>query len=132
MAWYSFLTGLFTGSKAGTGIVTGAIKGIDALIFTDEEKANFSKEVMTLWLDVQKVTANESSIRSVTRRILAVGFIASYLFLVLGGCAVYKWDVAYSQFLFDTAMSLNTPVLTIIIFYFGYYAVSNIIKAKKG
>jgi hypothetical protein len=131
MAWYSFLSNIFTGSKAGGGIVSGAIKGIDALIFTEEEKAKFSQEVMKVWLDVQKVTANESSIRSVTRRILAVGFIISYLFLILAGCAVYKWDPVYSQFLFDTAMSLNTPVLTIIIFYFGYYAVSNIIKAKK-
>ena len=132
MAWYSFATGLFSGSKAGGSLITAALEGLDNWKFSEEERAKYAKEVMGVWLDVQKVTANESSTRSVTRRILAVGFIAAYLFLLLAGCAVYKWDPQYSLFLFNTATSLNTPVLTIIIFYFGYYAVSNIIKAKKG
>ena len=134
MAWYSVLSGLFGATKAVkpiTSIASSAAKGIDALFFTDEEKAELSKAVMKIWLDVQKVTANESSIRSVARRIIAIGVVATYLGILLCGCAVYKLDPEYSRFLFEVAVSLNTFVLTIMVFYFGYYALSNIIKAKK-
>lgn len=136
MAWYSTVTSLFTGSSkavdAVSNIANGAVSGIDALFFTEEEKAEFSKETMKVWLEVQKVTAGESSIKSITRRLLACAFIAVYLIHLLGASIAYQFSKEYSTHLFNTAKSMNVIVMTIVIFYFGYYAVSNVMKAKKG
>jgi hypothetical protein len=132
MSWWSNIFG--TSTKAVdtvANIANGAVSGIDKLFFTEQEKAEFSAKTMQVWLEVQKVTAGESSIKSITRRLLAVAFIVVYLTLILASCIVWQFNPEYAKHVFQTAQTLNTPILTIIIFYFGYYAVSNVIKAKK-
>jgi hypothetical protein len=131
----SFFSGLFKAPAKAVDIVgdlaSGAVSGIDKLFLTPEEKQDFSREVMKVWLDVQKVTAGESSIRSITRRLLAVSFCVVYLSLLITSCVVWHYNPDYSKQIFNVSQELNTPVLTIIIFYFGYYAVSNVIKSRN-
>ena len=133
MAWYNFFSD--APSKAidlVSDISGGVMAGLDKLVLTKEEKADIQREAMKIWLEVQKVTAGESSIRSVTRRMLAVAFIAVYLLHIVGGSIVYQFNKEYAAHLFKTAGSLNTVVMTIVIFYFGYYAVNSMISKVKG
>jgi hypothetical protein len=134
MGIWSAVSGLFTGSKAVDAVKTvtnAAIEGLDNWNFSDEEKAKYAKKMMGVWIEVQKATANENSLKSITRRFLAVGIIYVYLFIVLLACLVYKLDSEYSAFLLEVARSLNYLVFPVSVFYFGYYAWKNIIKAKK-
>ena len=43
MGWFSFLTGK---SETAEKVVDGAISGIDAMFFTEEEKANANLKIL--------------------------------------------------------------------------------------
>ena len=129
------LKGLFSTPKAvdtASNVVNGAVKGIDALFFTKEEKAHFSQQTMETWLKMQTVTANENSIRSITRRKLAVGFCQVFLFFLIVGGVLYLYRPDWGLHFLGLAKQLSPSTLLILGFYFGYYAVSNIVsKVKK-
>ena len=129
--------GLFNikiGKKTVDKVINGAIDGADKLFFTKEEKAEYLKQIGSSALDFVKATANENTARSITRRIIAVVFVSLFALLLISAAIVYKIDLEYSKFLLDLAKEQNTIVMTIVIFYFGYYAVGSVtslINRKK-
>lgn len=121
-------------SKTGSAVASG----IDKIVLTEEEKQDFkikkaelTAKAMESVIEIHKTIASESSIRSITRRMLAVSFIGVYLLLIVGASIVYQFSPEYASHLFKNADSMDTVVMTIVIFYFGYYAIGNLIKAKK-
>ena len=127
----SFLSFLKTSDKAldtAANVVNGAVSGIDALFFTEEEKSKASLEVVELWLKMQDVTANENSARSITRRYLAFGFLSLFILLILFGTGIWKWYPEWAAFVFSVVKSISNIILAIVIFYFGYFGIKEVLK----
>lgn len=119
-------------------LIDGAVSGLDALVFTEEEKAEHGlkimaqkTKVMDLWLKMQSVTANENTAKSITRRILAVMVITVFLGFLIFAVGVFKFYPDWAKFSLQAAGNLSTGFTAIIIFYYGYYAVGNILAKKK-
>ena len=120
-----------SGPAAAEKVLDGAIRGIDALVFTEEEKAELSKRLGDQWLDVQKVMLNETSIQAVTRRVLAVMVMGSFTLLVMGGAAVYYFNPEYAKFLVELAESqFGWMAIGIMGFYFGPYMIQRMLGPK--
>ena len=77
--------------------------------------------------DFIKSTIGENSIRSITRRRLAVMIVAAFLFLLILGGLVYLVDRQWSLYLLDCAKALSGLVVAVSVFYFGPYQVGGMI-----
>jgi len=122
----------------GKTIVEGTVAGIDKIFYTEEEKAENKMKITELkqkgyelWLKLQETIANENTARSITRRILAVMFCGSYLLLLLASATLFPWFAEWAGQLFEYAKVLTNPVLAVIIFYFGPYAVGKYLSKKE-
>jgi len=135
----SFLTGLkaLIGSPTIVSTVADTVKSgmtmWDNSNFTDQEKAANVLKMTDAWLEIQKATAGENSLKSITRRWLACGILFNFLLLVNIGVSLIligKTDKVTSlkDFIIDTNM--GWMALSVVIFYFGYYAVANMRKDK--
>ena len=86
-----------------------------------------------------KTTFKENSIRSITRRFLAWGIIGnaillSWASLAFYGLGAYTGNEAYnkiSERAWDVLGYWSSPVLAVVICYFGYYGASSIIKTAR-
>lgn len=111
------------GKKNVDKVIGGAISGIDKLFFTKEEKAEFNKNMADSVATFVQSTVGENSIRSITRRFLALSIMGVYLALVLGTAGVYLVDQDYSTFLFSIVKDQSALAIMVAAFYFGgYYA----------
>lgn len=131
MGLFSWLRTSEKAVDTGLDLVKKGADGIDMLIFTDEEKARFSAETMQLWLKTQEVIKDESSIRSVTRRILAVAIVGEFLLFLLMAGVGFLFNVGWAKYLLMLAQELSGLAMLVAGFYFGYYAVSNVVKQAK-
>ena len=135
---------IFTGIKAILGTpkllntvadtVKSGISLWDKSKFTEQEQSEMNLEAGKLWLKIQAATANENSVRSITRRWLACGILFNFLLFVnIGGGLLLAGKtervVALQNFVIET--KLGWMALSVVIFYFGYYAVSNMRKNEK-
>lgn len=112
--------------KSGMGM-------LDNWKYTDQEKATNALKFADVWLSIQKITANENSIKSVTRRILAWGIIANFLAIInIGVYLILRGETkkvtALKDFIVETNM--GWMALSVVIFYFGYYGVQAIRNSK--
>ena len=129
MGFWSFLSGGST-DKA-LGIVEKAGAGIGKFFFTDQEKSEANAKLVELWVEVTKVTANENTARSITRRILAIMFCGAYLLLLLAVALCIFIHPAAIPDLLSLAKMLTAIVLTIVVFYFGPYAIGNYLVKRE-
>ena len=102
--------------------------------FTEQEQSEMSLETGKLWLRIQEITANENSLKSITRRWLACGILFNFLFIVnIGVFLLLKGSTekvtALKEFIVDT--NLGWMALTVVIFYFGYYGIQSVRGMKK-
>jgi len=118
---FRWFTKMFTGGpEAATTALKAGIAGIDMLVLTQEEHIKYQKELADTWNQTQKAIQEETSIRSVTRRILAFMTMGSFVALVLSAAVVYKFDAAYSKFLLELAEGqFGWLVMGVATFYFG-------------
>lgn len=132
MGWFSKLIGMNKGLDVLDNNLGRVSTAIDKFTFTDQEKSEATMTGLKLQLEFIKTQQSENSIRSVTRRALAVMLFITYLGLII--CAVIAWPRSkeYADFIFSVVAKLSSLVLMVFGFYFGYYALSNIIgKAKE-
>ena len=138
MGLWSVISGLGKAGKAvdvGLDLVTSGAKGIDAMFYTDEEKAENKAKMLPVLMDhalaMNKATVGESSIRSITRRVIAFAVLAVFDLFVLIGLGYTLWGKhAVVNDVIRLAQSCMLPqiTLTVIFFYFGYYGLE---KVKK-
>ena len=133
MNWITALLGAPKIVSTVADTVKSGVGMLDNAFYTKQEKAENAIKMQGVWLKIQEVIANENSIRSVTRRILAWGIICLFLFLTLAACAVWKFDPKWAEYHKDTIIETKLAHLAMIVgfFYFCYYGISNIIKTKK-
>lgn len=120
---------LFKGKQADQ-LVDSAIRGIDALFFTKEEKAQQSIKVADAQVEYLKTTLNENSARSLTRRYLALAIVGVFLLLIIASGIVYPIDHEYATFLFELVGALNTLVMMVAGFFFGAYMIGSHLWGK--
>lgn len=121
----------FLSGKRSDKIIDGAIKGIDALFFTQEEKAQQSLKVADAQMEFLKTTLSENSARSLTRRYLALAIVGVFLLLILGAGMAYPMNQDYAKFLFELVGALNTLVMMVAGFFFGAYMIGSHIWGKR-
>ena len=131
MGFFSFLKTSDKAVDTASNVIEAGVRGLDALFFTDEEKSQASMKVTETWLKMQQATANENSAKSITRRYLAFGFCGEHIFLGLFAVGVWPWFPKYSEYIFEFMKTQSKIILAIVILYFGYWGVQQIIEKVK-
>ena len=110
------LSAIFGSSKNTETIVQGAVKGLDAMVFTQEERAEANAKLGDWFLKYLAATQPQN----LARRLIAMLVVVLWALLVVLAVLVYKLDANYSQFVFQTLKdNVNTPFSIIIGFYFA-------------
>ena len=125
MGWLSFLTG---GSKTAETVVEGAVSGIDAMFFTNEEKSVANQKILDWKLAYAKATAG----MSISRRIIVVAVCAVWVLLVLLliGVVILKGaDSIMFDDLFKVLKDVVNPPFMIIV---GFYFLAHVVGKSKG
>jgi len=134
MGFWTWFTGAKTAEKALDTIdnLTNKVAGgLDQLFFTDQEKAEISVETMRMHLALIQATQTESSIRSITRRMVAWGIMGTFMWLIIFSGIIWHWDQGWAKYLLELAKQIYELVLMVGFFYFGYFAVSSVVKKVK-
>lgn len=108
-----------------------AAGGIDKMFFTKEEKAEFMKDAQKQYLEYYKMTLQDSSVRGLTRRYIAVMFCAVFLLFLIAAAVAFIWRPDYAEFLFSLVKEMKEYIAGILIFYFGYYGITKIMESRK-
>lgn len=120
MGLLSFLSG---DTKSTEKILDAGISAGDAIWYTDEEKANDDKQFKALYFKYLERTADESTARSISRRLICVPVVWTFLGLiwVRTGLAVADMSVAVAA-VQTSITDLVTPTGLCIGFYVGNHA----------
>src|SRR5210317_105571 len=109
MGFWAWFTGAKTAEKALDTVdnLTNKIAGgLDQLFFTDQERAEVSVETIRLHLALIQATQTESSIRSVTRSIVAWGIMGTFMLLIIASGGIWKFDKEWAGFLLSLAQQI--------------------------
>lgn len=136
-----FFGKLFGSDKALEGIVTGVTKGLDALVYTDEEKANDAakerseaRQMIVGWM-----AATQG--QNLSRRLIALSITSVWLFgfvssKIVAAIAIFSEDPdkleRLSTLLMDSSVEMNNAVMLILAFYFAAPHMGDIAKAVTG
>ncbi len=125
MGLFSCLTG---NSGAAEKAVDGAVKGLDALFFTEEEKSQASMKLLELKVDYAKHTA----FMSVSRRVIVVSVCAVWtlsvvLMLVLG--LFFGVDSPMFQAIKTVLVDVVMQPFSIIV---GFYFLAHVASKARG
>lgn len=124
--WFS------AGAESAEKVLDAGIRGVDALILTQEEKLELHRKLGEQWIKLQETLGPETTIRAVTRRILSVAIMASYLGLCILAAAVYPWYAEYTNVLLSIAEGkFGLMAIGVAAFYFGPYMMGTFMNKKK-
>lgn len=124
-----------SGKKAGEtalDLAKTAASGIDMAILTTEEKIQYKQKAMDSWIKLQEILSNESSPRSVNRRLVAWAVVLNSLF-ILNLCIV----LALCNINVDPVLQLvdhfklGWAFVSVIIFYFGKHVIAAAANSKN-
>ena len=124
MALLDFLT---KKNKNISKVIDDAASGIDKLFFTKEEKADSLQKIADAQAQFVLQTISENSIRSKTRRYIAVLIMAVFLGFLVFGVGIYGWNKDWASYAYENAKELSNLALMVAGFYFGSYAISEYI-----
>lgn len=143
MGFWSFLTG---GTKTaqdvaemGKTITNGIVNGIDALVYTDEEKAQATQKAMETLLEYWKVISKENTEQSKARRELAKLTFRVYFGLIIAGVTAFFLSVLTglagmaeaAKFTFGVVEKITWLVGMIAGIYFGPHQLSKVWTSNK-
>lgn len=136
MGWFS---GLFSSSKVvdnvldkDNGLLAQAGEWLGNASYTEEEKAESRERLNQGLAEYVKSTLSENTVRSRTRRFVAVVWISVELFLVLLTCAAAPLNIKLAEFYWTIATSelMFWGTMSVIGFFFGPYMIGNHFKKK--
>jgi len=113
----SFWTKIFSTPDTVSKSVDAVIKGADALVFTEEEKAGHNAKMLEFYLEWLRT----STPQTLARRLIALMVVGLWTLLLVLTAVVWTFDAEYSAFLFGlvTDPSVAGPTGLIMAFYFG-------------
>ena len=133
---FGFLTGLLS-SKKGMDMASSTLEhvasGLDKLHFSEEERSDAHMKGFDFYLKFMELQSDENSIRSKTRRIGAILIVGNFVMLLNASAFVYVVldNKDGAKYLLELALTMTTMVTAVTIFYYGYYAVKNVVKSIK-
>jgi hypothetical protein len=123
---------IFGASNSAGKVIDGAIAGIDKIVYTEEEKADARSKLLEQWIKLQETLGEETTVRGVTRRILAIMFCGAYILLSVSSAFIWPFWQEYANFLWEVANGQYGWITTAVaVFYFGPYAFEKMLSAKK-
>ena len=142
----SFWGKLFGTEKALAAIVDGASRGIDALVYTDEEKAGDAakdrSEARAMVVQWMQATSGQNLARRLISLSITGVWLSMYLFSVLvsmvavftndSGAVTSEKLLAVSAIAQESAIDMNPAVMLILAFYFAAPHMGDIAKAVTG
>lgn len=97
-------------------VLDAGVAGLDKLFYTAEEKAENAARFGDLYLRYLAATNPQN----LARRLIALVVVGLWALLILAGVALWKFDAAYSAFVFSTLDNIvNVPFMIIVGFYFA-------------
>ena len=116
----SFWSWFVSGGKTVEKLTDAVINTGDALVYTEEEKAEDAAKRREMWFKFMDMARDETSIKSVTRRILAfLVFLHWFAFLDVA-LALYLLDRKEdANLVFQMAADMYWIVFAVASFYFG-------------
>ena len=107
---------LFGGSSGADKTIDSVSKGIDALVFTDEEKSSAKQAGFKLWIEYQKATQPQN----VARRLIALVVTGLWALVLVLYLTLQPFFPEYTQFLFKLLIDIINPVFMLVMaFYFA-------------
>ena len=106
----------------------GIISGFDKIFFTDEEKSDviikkleLAEQASKLHIELMKATADENSIRSVTRRMAAIVIMSITVLSIIFIGVIWKFDQEWSLFLLELVkyFQVGWAFVGVCAFFFG-------------
>lgn len=129
MGLFSFLSATKTADAMASSVpkvISGITAGIDATFFTKEERANFIKDFVTKLYD-------NFLPRAISRRILAIMIFSVFVIFALTALVFAcfgKTEVINLIIQVAVAFKIGWLIITVTIFYFGYYGFEKVFKEK--
>jgi len=128
-----------TGADVVKTFTDGIVDGLDALIYTEEERAKMSQKGAETLLEFFNVFARESSPRALARRALAVKTFDAFFALIFLGvvCRIFGViepkliDVAKDLISLATSGIVGGLVLSVATTYFVPHQISKIWRGKN-
>jgi hypothetical protein len=106
------------------------IKGGDALVYTEEEKAEMRKEMSQIYLKHIETTNKENTATSIARRWLSMVITVPFVFLTMGSAILDLFGMSeIGDHWQELAMEdYSNLVMMVAIFYFGNHMVKSFKK----
>lgn len=118
--------------------------GIDVLVETPEERAQYTSQIVDKWLTHFTELKDSQSIRAITRRILAVAWVGSFLVFAWIGLVTFLWNYYARAEVTNSAGQMIGPpayclqmmdrlewgTLAVLVFYFGPFMLRYLKGAK--
>lgn len=126
MGLFGFLAG---NTRSVEKVVDYGAKGIDAVFYTAEEKAEYNKRMSEIYLKFVEAAANESTAQSISRRMICLPVVYLWLLAIIAGVALEIFGVHLTSL--DAAIiNLTLPASGAIGFYVGRHIVMDWSKGK--
>jgi hypothetical protein len=125
MSLFGWITG---NSKSAEKAVDGVVNGIDAMVFTEEEKSHANMKALELKIEFARATAG----MSISRRIIVVMVSAAWLLLVLLLAGLGMWlgkDAPAVDYLFKLLTEVVMQPFSIIV---GFYFLAQVVGNARG
>lgn len=107
--------------------VVGLIKNVRVMIdesqLTKEEAAKINVQIANAAAEFAKATMSENTVRSVTRRILAISMVIYFLLLTTALVIMGKYDKEWYEMSKQLVIEFRLPeaFIAVIVFFFGGY-----------
>lgn len=133
MGWFSWLTSSKDVMDKNDGLLAQAGNWIGNFNYTDEERAEAKERLNDGVAEYVKATLSESTVRSRTRRSIAIAWICVELFLVLATALTGVFNPEYARFLWTICTSdlMFWGTMSVIGFFFGPYMIGSHFNKKK-
>lgn len=134
----ALISGIFTGAKTtekavdiADKVTTGFMTGIDKMFYTKEEKADAIQKHSETMLKYWELVTKENTQQSMARRELARMAFQVYFFLILAMVVMWKIDLEWAKFVFETLGMITWLVGMVAATYFVPHQVSKIWKSPN-
>lgn len=119
---------IFGSSKNTETIVDGAVKGLDKMFYTKEEKAEASQKMSEWFLRYLEATQPQN----VSRRFIAIVVVLLWALLIVTGIVFQPFRPDFSKFIFEVlAEIVMNPFMIIMGFYFAAHLLRSAMSGKQ-
>jgi hypothetical protein len=120
---------LFVSPEVVSDMARSAVKGLDDIVYTEQEKAEKTQAAQQLYAEMWMAAVPSA----LSRRLIAVIMVAVWAFLIIAGVLFYAFGLRDpAEFTFKVlAEVVQQPMNIVVGFYFLKQVVSTFMESKK-